>query len=329
MNKVRLFQLCKLFLTRSCVYLPLGGGLGNQLFAMTSGLNIAIRTNSVLLVDTESRFERDKVYKRKYRLDNFGVEQGRYSNEPIFFIKGVLANALYTLYAFAQRLKLHDLLIISFVKPDLTKSVHRFAKRKRNYLLLIDGYWHSEKYFGDNPDIIAETYSNAVSKYIESNASARTFAHKVQQYGTKAVALHVRDFGNKYSFNLLDTDYYEKSIITLLEVNKYIEHVIVFSNLSKSQMQSTNLGERILTCSQRKLRIDTASFQDEIIDLGLMSYFSNLIIANSTFSWWSAWLAEHRYQFRTNIIAPGIRINDSLSSWGEQGLMPDRWIKVS
>ncbi len=56
-------------------------------------------------------------------------------------------------------------------------------------------------------------------------------------------------------------------------------------------------------------------------DLWLMTQCKHFIIANSTFSWWGAWLANFKSRI---VIAPNIKIS-GLSAWGFVGLIPDDW----
>ena len=66
---------------------------------------------------------------------------------------------------------------------------------------------------------------------------------------------------------------------------------------------------------------------DNFKDLLLMKECKNFIIANSTFSWWAAWL--NPYDKRV-IICPrkSINFDQKVTTWGFKDQIPDEWIKI-
>ena len=138
-----------------------------------------------------------------------------------------------------------------------------------------------------------------------------------------SVSVHVRKFvdhNSKFNNNL-DLNYYEEAF-KIIE-NK-IDHPIyyIFS-------EPGAIKEKIKNFFISKNCVFVCDLYENLtsdIDFFLMARCRHHIIANSTFSWWSAWIGEKSVS-KSIIIAPKIFIEDGPASWGFTGQIPDRWLK--
>ena len=174
----------------------------------------------------------------------------------------------------------------------------------------LQGYFQTEKYF----------------KHIEHQIRDEfTFFHEIldpckemMSGVSNPIALHIRrgDYiiNSENHFNL-PIEYYKEAL-------KHFDddrNVIVFSDDSKwCHEQSLFEDDRFIISEN----------DDNRVDLCLMSLCSDFIIANSTYSWWGAWLSSNKNK---KVIAP-------VQWFGKTGytkdhdtkdLIPDTWIKIS
>jgi len=56
-----------------------------------------------------------------------------------------------------------------------------------------------------------------------------------------------------------------------------------------------------------------------------MNQCQHFIIANSTFSWWGAWMAAYAEK---QVITPGFEMRQGKMCWGFKGLFPSEWLKI-
>lgn len=187
------------------------------------------------------------------------------------------------------------------IKSPKDDFIFKELKYDDKYHYYLNGYWQSEKYFLETEDIIREN--------LKPNQS--TIDKLKEKYKTdKSVSIHIRrtDYVNSNGYHPVQPiNYYEKG----LKIIKDYENILVFS-------------DDISWC-KKNLKFDNITFvenNDDIEDLWLMSLCDNNIIANSSFSWWGAWLNNNKEK---KVIAPlnwfGSRLNTS-------DIIPTSWVKI-
>ena len=151
------------------------------------------------------------------------------------------------------------------------------------------GYWQSEKYFADIADQVRKEFYLPKAS-IEDDMVAVTVR--------RGDYLNLPDV-----FHNLGDSYYRDA----LEI--FPDHtVVVFSDDPAWCTESLEWADYVMPCN-------TA-----VTDLSLLSSFKNHIIANSSFGWWGAWLANGN-----TVVAPRDWFTNGLDT---TDLIPDRWIRI-
>lgn len=135
------------------------------------------------------------------------------------------------------------------------------------------GYFQSEKYFKHNRYQIIKTFENtALKRYLNI-----MYAEKL----INSVAIHIRrgDYMNIQNIHPIQSIEYYKYCIEQLESKASIDNILVFSD--DIEWCKANFDDERITF--------ISGFLD-YQDLVLMSMTEHNIIANSSFSWWGAWL---------------------------------------
>lgn len=276
------------------------GGLGNQMFqyAFYKSLNNE-EQNFLDILNFES-----------YKLHN-GFEL-----EKVFKLKGIS-------YANLKDIeKLSDCKsnFLSRVRKKITgrKKTHiieqylhfneKYLKMKNVYF---EGYWQSEKYFINIKEKIIKEF-NFPEITEQKNIS---ILEKIEQ--RNSISIHIRrgDYLNNTLYsNICNTRYYKKAI-------NYIESKIdnpiffIFSNDINWCKENFYFEEAYFV----DWNIGKSSFRD----MQLMSLCKHNIIANSSFSWWGAWLNDNKEKI---VVAPTKWLNDERVNIDD--IIPEGWIKL-
>ena len=175
----------------------------------------------------------------------------------------------------------------------------------------------SEDYFKD----VAETIRADMQIIPPIDPVNLAMAKKICE--CKAVAVHVRYFDEPHasSINNAPSDYYNRAVEAMERIEP-AAHYFVFSDQPEAARARITLPASRVT-----LVAHNQGDEHAYADLWLMTQCQHFIIANSTFSWWGAWLATNPAK---QVIAPGFEIKDNtkVTTWGFKGLLPQEWIKI-
>ena len=167
------------------------------------------------------------------------------------------------------------------------------------------GFFQSEKYFKDIEQSIREDFTFKEEILSPCTEMGNSFDN--------AISLHVRrtDYiPNKANHFNLGLDYYEKALSNFDKDRT----VVVFSDDPKwCNEQDIFSGDRFLISES----------DDNAIDLCLMTFCTAHILANSSFSWWGAWLADSK-----DVIAPSTWFGPNNAHKSIEDLIPERWTLI-
>lgn len=263
---------------KNCLIIRLQGGLGNQMFQYAFGRSLALKTSRKLYFETY-RLERDK--QRYLMLDRFNTTLKFVSPMDRLCLKAMRKKAFYW-PAFALLKSRHGFQMQYFREKSIQCNPQIFELQGN---LILDGYWASYQYFQEYDAIIRQELklnTPIPDCYCE-------LAKQIQS--TQAVALHVRrgdyvtDPGANKRHGLCPIIYYQAAVRRIQEQVE-IPKFFVFSDDPDWVNSHLEIGT-----SFEVVRAD-ASVGD-VEDLRLMTLCKHFITANSTFSWWGAWLGEY------------------------------------
>jgi len=315
------------------IIVKLKGGLGNQLFQYAFARRLALVNNNVQLkLDHLTGFEHD-FYGRVYSLRHFNINENLLSRKEIDHVqkKGRICRKIiralerrlrhYNLFDFLQPHLCRGCLFVNQRSGGFNKNIYEIKFKKDLYF---DGYWGSEKYFKDIEDIIRKEFT---AKYALEGANLK-IANKISD--TNSVSLHVRrlhgisnngniDIKGVNIHGATNLEYYHSAIEYLSEKYNNL-HFFIFSDDSEWMQKNMKL-------SFPTTYVNINGIDKDYEDLRLMSLCKHNIIANSTFSWWGAWLNENPYKI---VIAPKKWFNDpdANAKIKFEDLYPKEWLML-
>lgn len=293
------------------VIVRLNGGLGNQMFQYAAARRIAYVNGSQLKLDLSWFDEKGEWTPRRYELGAFSLPVAMADPDEITPLKSRRQNPVF------RRL---PSLLKSFVFH--TNQTHIIEKQyafdpqvlEVSGNIYLDGYWQSSKYFQDIEPIIRADFAfpDTMDDYNSRVASSIR--------SCEAVAIHVRrgDYVSLPSASsyhgICQLPYYKKGI-------DYIQHQVKNPTFFVFSDDITWVRENLSI--DAPINFVDCHDQPAHCDMKLMSLCRYHIIANSSFSWWGAWLSENADKI---IIAPQQWFNHSDND--TRDLIPAEWIRM-
>lgn len=283
------------------------GGLGNQLFCYAAARRLALVNNAELVIDHVTGFIRDHQYRRQYLLDHFNIPARKATPaerlEPFERYRRGVMKWWSGRTPFTER---------RYLEQEGIDFDERLLSLKVQGTLYLDGLWQSEDYFKDVEPIIRKD----LRIIPPTDALNQQMAEEIRRH--QAVAVHVRWFDaldNAATHNI-SSDYYQRAIAV---IEQEIDRPCYFLFSDDPESARTKL---VLPSERTTFVIHNHGDEKAYADLWLMKQCKHFIIANSTFSWWGAWLAESEYQGA--IFAPSLNCISS-HPYDYASLVPSRW----
>jgi len=265
-------------------------GLGNQMFQYAAGLALAQRRNTILKLDVSWFSERSaEVAHEKYWLDCFVLDAHFATEQELAWCREHQRNA---------------------AESRFGKLLSKIGLRRYSELLPTGGNWHIQKQFHFYPEFFhlpdgtvidgtfqSEKFFAPVAKIVRKHFGfrykpSRAVAALAEQIeGCEAVAVHFRrgDLVSSERYQVsqaaLGMDYY-RAAFEQISGKVRAPRFFVFSD-------DLDFARTCGVCPQEAVFVDCVEEWNPYDALRLMSLCKHIIIANSSFSWWGAWLSEN------------------------------------
>jgi hypothetical protein len=292
------------------IVVKLQGGLGNQMFQYAAGRRLAHLHRTELKLDL-SWFDRISpvITSRKYELSAYPIRATVATVEDMRnFMPTKLPAMLNRLIAQFLPLRMHRYVLERqyHFDPDILSLPDD---------VYLDGYWQCPNYFVD----IASTIRDEFTLRNDPDPENHQLVEEIK--GTESVAVHIRrgDYishpAHRRLYATCSREYYQ-SAAEMIAGRVRQPYYFVFSD-------DPDWVRKNVTSVSPVRFIDHNGPDRACEDMRLMSCCKHHIIANSSFSWWGAWLSRSADKI---VIAPTHWFKDETLS--TRDLIPRQWMQL-
>lgn len=284
------------------IIIKLEGGLGNQMFQYALGRNLSVIHKVPFKIDS-SYLEKENQSGRTLRITGFKTVLNKATPEEISAHRSTLQKVLDHLRPMSKRKKIMEL---------SSTFDHKILAHTSGYFV---GHWNNEGYFKSSENVIREDFklkqpfgksSEKITEKILLEPEATSIHIRRGDYVSipKIAAVHLT----------LPITYYKEACNRIVEKKPNAMFFIFSDDILWAK---ENFPKNFKT-----VFVSTPEIPD-YEELILMSLCKHHIIANSTFSWWGAWLNQNPGKI---VIAPKQWFVDKNRK--TEGLICPSWIQV-
>lgn len=285
------------------VIIKLQGGLGNQMFQYSLGKKLQLTQGKKVFYDLSYFVLKTN---RPFELDLFGIKLDKINGLDVLRLPSTNNRMLNKISALYQ---------IFFPVETISQKTFAFDERFLNApdSAYLEGYWQTEQYFSDiRKELINDFKFSIFESCIKSDLHALVT-------DTDSVSIHIRmgDYGTYANnvFMICDWQYY-LTAIDLISSKLNNPHFIIFSDEPQWCLENIKIDQPFTVVTKE---LSGSSFND----LYLMSCCKHNIIANSSFSWWAAWLNQNEKKI---VLAPHRWFADK--NINTKDIIPDSWLRI-
>jgi hypothetical protein len=294
------------------VIVTLSGGLGNQLFQYAVGKQLALKNGTGLKLYT-TNITREPG--RTYKLCHFNIDAELATEEEVNALIGHYYND--SLYSKIYR-KLDGYRPRYRRKYFIETAYYCFEPELMSISsdVLLEGFWQHKNYFENFPAAVKEGI------VLQPGAIQPSQFVGAIENDDQSVSLHIRrgdyisDPGNLSFFGVLPLEYYYKAV-------EYIQAAVPGANFYIFSDDLTWAKEQFKP-NAALIFVEIGGGEKDYLEMHLMSRCRHNIIANSSFSWWAAFLNKNPGKI---IIAPRTWVVDKEQNAGVQ-IQLTSWIRM-
>ena len=288
------------------ITVKLMGGIGNQMFQYAAGRALALKNRTELTLDLSWFDDMTGCTPRIYELNVFMIDAMISKRNKSFLMNLKVFEKYYR--------KFYNRIVLFRLRTSIEERYFYYdpdvLELKDNVHLT--GYWQSEKYFTDYESEIRKDFQFPVITDLKN----KEMASEIKK--VNSISIHVRrgDYvGCNVHGDICGPDYYRKAVSLISEK---VENPEFFCFSDDMAWVKENI-----TINYPVHYIDWNCGDQSFRDMHLMSLCRHNIIANSSFSWWGAWLNKN---YNKVIIAPNKWFTNL--SMDTKDLIPEGWIKL-